>query len=70
MKHTSDYRYKVSVAIARNGKERRIAEFRYFNDDAHSLMETLQDRNISACLCYPEMGVILAYTTAYGEVTP
>ena len=61
---------KVAVAIARNGRERRIAEFTHYSIDgeAHDLMARLQSRNIPACLHCPEQGEILAWTSTYYSV--
>ena len=55
----------VSIAVERNGMERRIATFPYFNKDADKMMQRLEARGISACLAYPEGGYNLACTSEY-----
>jgi len=62
----------VGVSIARNGRERTIAKFPYFNDDAEELIKRLGERNIPACVWFYSDcdGNILAWTHSYWDHCP
>ena len=55
----------ISISIARNQRERRLASFPYWNDDARNLMAKLQRKGMAAYCYVHESADIIAWTTHY-----
>ena len=58
----------VHIAIARNGRERRVASYPYWNNAAHNLMTKLEKRQIAAMCFYSDANHVqyIAWTNNYG----